>query len=157
MAFTVRAGFPLQRRDRRTRMHLMAVSVDTAPASALVRVNGEIDVFTAGQLRSAIARAMDDGCHDITVDLGGVSFMDCAGVNALLWCRKHLRTADGRLSLGRVSPRAERILTLAGLMDQLTSSEPAAASPNATHDEEHERNDGQDDKNRPQHGEAPSG
>jgi anti-sigma B factor antagonist len=103
------------------RMHLVAVSDGTAPASALIRVDGEIDLATEPELRAAIAHAIDDGCRDITVDLSGVSFMDCAGVNALLWCRKHVDTADGRLSLGQVSPCAARILTLTGLDHELSA------------------------------------
>jgi anti-anti-sigma factor len=103
------------------RMHLVAVSDGTAPASALIRVDGEIDLATEPELRAAIAHAIDDGCRDITVDLSGVSFMDCAGVNALLWCRKHVGTADGRLSLGQVSPCAARILTLTGLDHELSA------------------------------------
>ena len=103
-------------------MRLVAVSGETAPASTLIRVDGEIDLATEPKLRAAIAHAIDDGCRDITVDLGGVSFMDCAGVNALLWGRKHVGTADGRLSLGQVSPSAARILTLAGLDSELCAS-----------------------------------
>jgi anti-sigma B factor antagonist len=103
------------------RMHLVTVSDGTAPASALIRVDGEIDLATEPELRAAIAHAIDDGCRDITVDLSGVSFMDCAGVNALLWCRKHVGTADGHLSLGQVSPCAARILTLTGLDHELSA------------------------------------
>jgi anti-sigma B factor antagonist len=100
-------------------MHLVAVSVGTAPATALIRVDGEIDLATEPELRGAIARAIDDGCRDITVDLSGVSFMDCAGVNALLWCRRHVGAVEGRLNLGQVSPRAARILALTGLAQEL--------------------------------------
>jgi anti-sigma B factor antagonist len=88
----------------------------------LIRVDGEIDLATEPELRAAIAHAIDHGCRDITVDLSGVSFMDCAGLNALLWCRKHVCTADGRLSLGQVSPSAARILTLTGLDTELSAS-----------------------------------
>ena len=81
------------------RMRLVAVSVGGAPPSALIRVEGEIDLSTAPVVRSAIRHVVEDGCRDITMDLSGVSFMDCAGVNALLWCHKHAGTAEGRLSL----------------------------------------------------------
>jgi len=104
------------------RMRLVAVSVGGAPPSALIRVEGEIDLSTAPEVRSAIAHAVDDGCRDIRVDLSGVSFMDCAGVNALLWCRKHAGSAEGRLSLARVSPSAARILHLTGLDVELIAS-----------------------------------
>ena len=103
-------------------MDLVAVSVGVTPPSALIRVAGEIDLSTAPQLRVAVAQVVDDGCRDIAVDLGGVSFMDCAGVNALLWCRKHVGAAAGRLRLEQVSPSAGRILTLAGLDLELTTS-----------------------------------
>ena len=41
------------------RMHLVAVSDGTAPASALIRVDGEIDLATEPELRAAIAHAID--------------------------------------------------------------------------------------------------
>jgi anti-anti-sigma factor len=103
-------------------MDLVAVSVGVTRPSAVIRVEGEIDLSTAPELRLAIAHVVDDGCRDITVDLSGVSFMDCAGVNALLWCRERVDTADGRLSLGQVSRSAARILTLTGLEAELTNS-----------------------------------
>ena len=49
---------------------------------AVVRVRGEVDLATAGDLATSIAAASADG--PLVIDLSGVSFMDSSGLRELL-------------------------------------------------------------------------
>jgi anti-anti-sigma factor len=66
------------------------------PEGSIVRVVGELDLASAPELRDRIARAADDPTCEVVVDLSGVSFVDCAGLGALLTAQAQL---GSRLSL----------------------------------------------------------
>jgi anti-anti-sigma factor len=50
----------------------------------------------------------------LALDLGGVTFMDCAGVNALLAARRYARLEGGWVRVAGASRRARDILMLTG-------------------------------------------
>ncbi|WP_059011144.1 STAS domain-containing protein [Streptomyces specialis] len=52
-----------------------------------VSAAGELDFATLPRLRTALAAALATRPRSVDVDLSGVSFCDCAGVNVLLWAR----------------------------------------------------------------------
>jgi len=66
------------------------------PEGSVVRVIGELDLASAPALTDRIARAADDPTREVVVDLSGVSFMDGAGLDALLTAQVQL---GSRLSL----------------------------------------------------------
>ncbi|MFI6266570.1 STAS domain-containing protein [Micromonospora sp. NPDC051006] len=72
-------------------MPLSLSSHRTADA-ATIAVRGEVDLSTADDLERAVAAAAQEDAPAIIIDLGGVTFLDSAGINALL---KGRRLADG--------------------------------------------------------------
>jgi anti-anti-sigma factor len=86
------------------------------PSRAEVRVCGEVDMATAPAMQEAIERAASSPpIAEVTVDLGGVTFMDSSGLAALVNAQRALSRADQIVSLGRVTPRIERVLEVSGL------------------------------------------
>lgn len=79
----------------------MEVSVTSRPSGerTVVRVAGEIDVYTAPVLREELARLADAGHNDLVVDLTGVPFMDSTGLGVLVGALKRVKTHGGELSL----------------------------------------------------------
>ena len=67
----------------------------------VVGVSGEIDIASASKLREELLSALHRHGARLALDLGGVTFMDCAGVNVLLAARRHARL-DGGWVRGRV-------------------------------------------------------
>ena len=67
--------------------------VSTAPLVA--GISGEIDVASAPRLREELLGAIRRHGARLALDLGGVTFMDCAGINVLLAARRHVRL-EGR-------------------------------------------------------------
>jgi len=90
-------------------------SLDVSPPTATVLVRGELDLVTARAMRDAVMRSPDARCSHITIDLSQVSFMDCAGLNALLWCREWVTASGHRFTVGPVSAQAARLFRLTGL------------------------------------------
>lgn len=73
---------------------------------------GEIDVATAPVLVAAVEDAIADGCRSVTVDLDAVTFMDAAGVGALVHAQKEMTGQGGELVLVCNSPTPRRLLHL---------------------------------------------
>src|ERR1700691_5321054 len=105
-------------------LHVHVVS--TVPL--VVGVSGEIDIASAPKLREELLRALHRHGARLALDLGGVTFMDCAGVNVLLTARRHARLDGGWVRVERASRRVRNVLKLTGLYREfaLAGSETAA-------------------------------
>ncbi|MEV8100114.1 STAS domain-containing protein [Kitasatospora sp. NPDC085879] len=78
---------------------------DQAQAPALVGASGEIDLDTVPSLRRALAAALE-AHREVVRDLSEVTFMDCAGMGALVRARNQCRPV--RRSPGPVRGRPLR-------------------------------------------------
>jgi anti-anti-sigma factor len=107
-------------------LHVDVLSTDPL----VVGVSGEIDVASAAKLREELLGALRRHGARLALDLGGVTFMDCAGVNVLLAARRHARLEGGWVRVARASRRARNILMLTGLHREfaLADSETAATA-----------------------------
>jgi anti-sigma B factor antagonist len=98
-------------------------------APLVVGVSGEIDIASAPQLREELLGALLRHGARLALDLGGVTFMDCAGIDALLAARRHARLEGGWVRVARASRRARNIVMLTGLQREfaLAGSETGVA------------------------------
>ncbi len=92
-------------------IHLESITVGTD--CAVLRVAGEVDVYTAPQLRERVIRLLADGVRHVIVDLREVAFLDSTGLGALVGSLKRLREQDGSLKL---VTSTDRIFLLTGLV-----------------------------------------
>lgn len=83
----------------------------------VVEVCGEIDILSAPQLRDELLRVVSQHGPRLALDLRGVTFLDCAGVNVLLAARRRARLEDGWVRVTQASPRARRTISLLGLQE----------------------------------------
>ena len=63
-------------------------------ASTRLCVSGELDMSTTPWLSRAITDAVAAGSVRVTVDLAATTFCDCAGITALLACRREALARD---------------------------------------------------------------
>jgi anti-anti-sigma factor len=103
------------------------VIVHAGPA---VVIRGEIDICSSAQLREQLLSVMQRHGARIVLDLAEVTFIDCAGISALLAARRQALLAGGSLRVLRASPRVRRIISLTRLDPLLmpTALSEAAAS-----------------------------
>ena len=87
---------------------------------AVAEVSGDIDIATAPWLCETLLLAIQRYGPAIDVDLHGVTFLDCAGVNALLGTARRARLEGGQVRVTRLSARAWRVISLLGLQNLLT-------------------------------------
>jgi anti-sigma B factor antagonist len=82
---------------------------------AIVVAHGEVDVFTAPGLDSALDALTADGTARLVIDLSRVSFLDSTGLGVIVKALKHAREAGGWLHLVITSGRIRKIFEITGL------------------------------------------
>lgn len=102
-------------RDVRVIRHLrsgLVVRITEAEGRTRVTVHGEIDLDCAGLLEQVLIHALRSAPDGLHLDLSGVGFFDCAGLNALLRVRA-LTAPDGPgLTVTSVSATVARVMDL---------------------------------------------
>ena len=86
----------------------------------VVEVGGEIDVYTAPQLRSALNDAVANGARHLVVDMTGTEFLDSTGLGVLVGGLKRVRTMDGDLELVCASEKILKVFRITGLTKVFT-------------------------------------
>ena len=82
---------------------------------AVLILNGEIDIATAGDLRDAARRTIATRPARLVLDFAGVTFCDSQGLSALIALNKDVRATDGRLTFINVGDFMGRLLDVTGL------------------------------------------
>jgi anti-sigma B factor antagonist len=77
------------------------MSVHDHGVCSLIEVTGELDIYTAPALRSALLDLIAAGRDRIVVDLGAVSFLDSSALGVLVGGYKRLTTTGGCLRIVR--------------------------------------------------------
>jgi anti-sigma B factor antagonist len=81
----------------------------------MIDLEGEVDVYTAPQLKQQIIDLLDDGALHIVVNLSAVNYLDSTALGVLIGGLKRLRERDGILELICPNPRIKRIFEITGL------------------------------------------
>jgi anti-anti-sigma factor len=102
-------------------MSLLEVSHELADGSATVRLSGELDISTAGELERILGDLeAPGGPARIVVDLGGLRFMDSTGLRLLVTADLRLRREGRELALVPGPEPVHRVFRLALLEERLT-------------------------------------
>jgi anti-anti-sigma factor len=94
-----------------------SIVVDAGCGESVVRVEGDLDLATAGELWAAVEQAVADGGR-LVFDLSRVTFIDSSGLGVLI--RAHqLLDGRGRLVVRAPLPQARRLFQSAGVESML--------------------------------------
>ena len=98
---------------------LVAFDVSTSSSTARVSASGEIDSSTAPQLRDRLDEVLDSGITELVVDLGGVTFLDSAGLCVLAAAHRRAAEEDVVLRVLASHRAVIRPLEITGLWELL--------------------------------------
>lgn len=85
------------------------------PGVVVLRARGDLDAYTAPGLRSELHAATEGEATLVVVDLADVTFIDSAGLGALVGAHRRMREADGALRIVRPPDLVARAFELTGL------------------------------------------
>jgi anti-sigma B factor antagonist len=108
------------------------VSRETSPVAwlgkaAVITLPAEIDIANADQVREDLLLTLNRGAATLVVDMGGTTFCDSAGVNALVRAFKRATASGAQMRLVVSAPIVKRVLSITGV-DQLIDVYPTVAA-----------------------------
>jgi anti-sigma B factor antagonist len=89
----------------------------------VVAVRGEIDLFTAPEVKTALGGAIDAGKIRVVVDLSETTFLDSTALGVLIGAVKRLRSREGALTIVNVDANIAKTFEITGL-DQIFTIRP---------------------------------
>jgi anti-sigma B factor antagonist len=98
------------------RQSTFSANFELVGQDALVRVRGELDLMTAPTLGTALSDCLEGGSARIAVDMYDVTFMDGAGVNALMAGRREAAVPGATIWLVRPSRCVRHVLRVTNTM-----------------------------------------
>jgi anti-sigma B factor antagonist len=101
-------------------------------SGAVVRIEGEIDVCVADRLQELLLRITRAHGPQLLLDLSTVSFMDCAGLRALVLTLRHAELCGWSMHLIAASAMVRKIITLTGTEDALPVRDQSGNSSSGT-------------------------
>lgn len=86
----------------------------------VVKIAGEIDAFTAPQLREELLPLAEGKNQSIVISLKDVSYLDSTGLGVFVGLFKQLKKNEGELKLVELSDRLKRLFEITGLSNIIT-------------------------------------
>ncbi|MGQ7296113.1 STAS domain-containing protein [Quadrisphaera sp. KR29] len=81
----------------------------------VLTVHGDVDLYTAPQLRQQLVDLVGQGRHDVVVDLSDVPFIDSSGLGVLVGGLRRARSHGGDLRLAGPNDLTTQVLRATGL------------------------------------------
>lgn len=80
----------------------------------VLELSGRLDVLTCKELAAAIQQVVDEGKHNLALDLSKLEYVSSAGLRVLLQARKQLRVEKGSLALCGANEFVQDVLHTTG-------------------------------------------
>ena len=84
--------------------------------TAVLRIGGEVDLYTTPQVKEEILALIDSGVRHLVVDLSSAEHLDSTALGALVGALKRLREREGDLRIVNPQPRIRKLLEITRLM-----------------------------------------
>jgi anti-sigma B factor antagonist len=92
-----------------------SVTQEQRGAMPLLRVSGEVDIYTAPRLKEAVVAALEGGAPSLAFDLSSVGFLDSTGLQVLMSAKKRTAERGGDVYLIGVGGQIRRVFNLLSL------------------------------------------
>ena len=81
----------------------------------LVEFEGEVDVYTAWQLKEAFKFIIGERKEDIKIDADKLEYIDSTGLGILIGTLKKLKQEDKDIIISNIRPNVGKLLKITGL------------------------------------------
>ena len=103
--------------------HDFRIEINRDADRAVIHVAGEIDLSTRDLLGAAATRSFDVA-RTVVVDLAQATFLDSAGLSALIRARNEAERLGCELQIRSATGSVARVLEVTGLLHWLTAVQP---------------------------------
>lgn len=98
-----------------SKLNLQIEIENDGPDTTSLRVSGEVDVFTAPKLKTAIDDSLAKGIKRLVIHLNDVEYFDSTGLGVLISTLKTLQEQQGTMILIGPTQRTLRLFDLTGV------------------------------------------
>lgn len=95
--------------------HNLEVRTIREQGAAVVQLNGEIDLRTSPQMRSALLTLLDEKPGRIILDLSGVTYIDSSGVGTIVELKRRALHDENKVVLVGLQPRVRSLFEITRL------------------------------------------
>ena len=92
------------------------VSISHADGVAIVQVTGDLDCYTAPQLRAALLELVAEGSNEVVLDVSKSSFIDSTGLGVLVGGLRRFRQEGGDMVLRSPTSTTITLLEVTGVI-----------------------------------------
>ncbi|TCP23830.1 anti-sigma B factor antagonist [Scopulibacillus darangshiensis] len=89
----------------------------------VLTLHGEVDAFTAPELKNELLPLTEKDHAIVTLDLSGTEYMDSTGLGVIIAGLKSAKQHNSSLEIQGMTPRVERLFQITGLMEILKGDE----------------------------------
>jgi anti-sigma B factor antagonist len=109
------------------REHDFDIGVEHAAGVPVISVSGDVDLYSAPELRDRLAGFADDGARRVVLDLSRVTFLDSMGLGVMLGAKKRIVANGGDLELVVSTHDIRRLLEIT-MLDRIFTLHDSRAS-----------------------------
>ncbi len=80
-------------------------------------LNGEVDAFTASNLKSRLLELSEKEKNTVVIDLSRVSYMDSTGIGVIIAGYKSIKSNESELYVRGLTSRVKRLFDITGLSE----------------------------------------
>lgn len=94
----------------------LGIDLETKGNVLCIRLEGELDHHTSGQLRERVEAAIDQNqIRHIVLNLEHLKFMDSSGLGVILGRYKRIKNQGGEMVVCAISPSIKRLFEMSGM------------------------------------------
>ena len=80
-----------------------------------IELDGEVDIYTAGQLKEAFIKIIEEKKESIRIDAEKLEYIDSTGLGVLIGALKRLRQDNKNIIIFNIKPSIKKLLSITGL------------------------------------------
>lgn len=93
----------------------LEISSEITDEKAIIRIEGEVDVSNASELRDALDTALADGAKEVEADFAEVAYIDSTGIGVLVGAAHRAQESGSVLVVANLQKNVERVFSLLGV------------------------------------------
>ena len=97
----------------------LEISSEITDAKAIIRIEGEVDVSNASELRDALDTALADGAKEVEADFAELASTDSTGIGVSVGAAHPAQESDFVVVVANPKKNVERVFTILGVAKDL--------------------------------------